>query len=304
MRRFLCAVLVMWGGAAQAIDLQLPANAQQITTRNTVEDRYFAPVGPFERGAVPTQQIDGNVARSAWRIAGAGITPLQLVARLKPQLEAAGFHVALDCAEIACGGYDFRFSTEVLPAPNMHVNIRNFHVLTALRGEGDAVSVLASASTGATFIQIIQAGGVEPVAVQAVAEIPVISSAVAQVGLAEELLRDGHAVLSGLDFNSGTPDLGEGPFADLQVLADMLEAQPDLRIALVGHTDNVGGLDVNIALSRSRASAVRTRLIDQYNVAPARLEAEGMGYLAPHTTNQTAQGREINRRVEAIVLSQ
>ena len=77
-----------------------------------------------------------------------------------------------------------------------------------------------------------------------------------------------------------------------------------MRIALVGHTDNIGGLDGNIALSVSRAQAVRERLITQYAISPDRLEARGMGYLSPHTTNTTEAGREANRRVEAVVLAQ
>ncbi len=75
-----------------------------------------------------------------------------------------------------------------------------------------------------------------------------------------------------------------------------------IRIMLVGHTDSVGGLDPNIALSRDRAASVRQRLIDAYGVAPNRLEAQGMGYLAPIASNLTAQGRETNRRVEAVLL--
>jgi len=75
-----------------------------------------------------------------------------------------------------------------------------------------------------------------------------------------------------------------------------------MRIALVGHTDTVGGLQGNIALSRERAQAVRQRLIDDYDIAPERVEAEGTGYLAPLATNRTAEGREANRRVEAVLL--
>lgn len=311
--RWLAALLMVAGGAAQAVELSLPSTAQQVVARDTSSDRYFAPVAPFEDDSLPTIMIDGAVARSAWRIDVAGLTPLQLIAPLREQLEAAGFRIALDCAAQACGGYDFRFATEVLPAPSMYVNIRNYHVITALRegsdGGGEAVTVLASASSGASFLQIIQAGAQAQVSeLQAVGSAPAplsVSSPVAPSGsLAEGLLDSGHAILSGLDFQSGTSDLGDGPFAALESLRDVLQAQPDIRVVLVGHTDNIGGLDGNVALSINRARAVRNRLIERYGIRANRLEAQGMGYLAPHTTNQTAEGREANRRVEVVLLAQ
>ena len=74
------------------------------------------------------------------------------------------------------------------------------------------------------------------------------------------------------------------------------------RVALVGHTDAQGSLDANIALSKRRAQAVADRLVAGHGVARAQLQAEGMGWLAPVATNLTPEGREANRRVEAVVL--
>lgn len=300
----------MWAGAVQAIELQLPASARQMISRDTVQDRFFAPVGVIEDGDLPTRMIEGDVARSAWRIDVAGLTPLQLAAPIRAQLEAAGYALALDCAALECGGYDFRFAMEVLPSPNMYVNIRNFHVLTGLRtaddGGAEAITILTSASSGASYVQIIQAGeGAKTSTVEPVLATPhVVSDAAAQGPLSEVLAQTGFVVLGDLDFNSGTADLGAGPFAVLEALAQVLGAQPDLRIALVGHTDNIGGLEGNIALSLNRAASVRQRMLEEYDIAPDRLEARGAGYLSPLTTNLTETGREANRRVEAVVLSQ
>ena len=180
----------------------------------------------------------------------------------------------------------------------MYVNIRNFHVLTGVRdGGAEVVNIIASASSGASFVQIIQAGTPE----EAVAVTPTSVSSVDADGAG--LLRGGYAVLGGLDFESGTSELGAGPFEVLSQLAQILLAQPDLRIALVGHTDNIGSLEGNIALSDSRAQAVRQHLIAQYNIDGARLEVRGIGYLSPLTTNTTEAGREANRRVEAVLLA-
>ena len=102
---------------------------------------------------------------------------------------------------------------------------------------------------------------------------------------------------------SGQP-LGEGPFPSLDQLASFLNSRPSVRIALVGHTDSVGSLDGNIALSRKRAQSVRRRLVDKFKIDPSRLEAQGMGYLAPVASNLAEAGRDANRRVEAILLSE
>ena len=110
-------------------------------------------------------------------------------------------------------------------------------------------------------------------------------------------------MLERLEFETGTSDLGPGPYATLERLAELLTAEPALRIALVGHTDAVGGLEDNIALSRKRAEAVRQWLIDGHGVASDRLEARGAGYLAPRASNLTEAGREANRRVEVVLLS-
>jgi OOP family OmpA-OmpF porin len=293
MRGIFCALLVAIAGTAHAVELQLPATAQQMATRDTAEDRYFAPIGPYAEGALPTQMIEGAVTRSTWRIDVAGLTPLQIIAPLREQLTQAGFSLALDCAANECGGYDFRFETEVLPAPNMYVNIRNYHVVTGLR-EGEAVTVIASASSGASFIQIIQAGVATGSA--ALAPPPALQPS--------DLLEAGHVVLESLEFDSGTTELGQGPFASLEALVDVLRAQPQIRVALVGHTDNIGGLDANTALSVSRAEAVRRHLVGRYDIAADRIDVDGIGYLSPRASNLTEDGREANRRVEAVLLAE
>ncbi|MEH6739212.1 MAG: OmpA family protein [Sulfitobacter sp.] len=303
MKHWLCALVVMYAGTAQAVDLQLPAGARQMIVRDTVQDRYFAPIAPFLEGDLPTLMLEGAVARSAWRVDVAGLTPLQLISPLRDQLLAAGFRIVLDCAALDCGGYDFRFATEVLPAPNMYVNIRNYHVITAQRGAlgaPEVVTILTSASSGGSFVQIIQVGG--DAAENKIDAVSGRTSTLSEGDIDETLLRDGHVVLAGLDFQSGTSELGAGPFSALADLAQVLKSQPEMRVALVGHTDNVGELDGNMLLSRDRANAVRARLIEQYGVASSRLDSQGMGYLAPFTSNLTEAGRETNRRVEAVVL--
>lgn len=310
MRRWLLlsVALVLCASSARAVELVLPSGAQLTVERATSLDSFDAPTGAFSEGAVPVQKLEGSVTRRAWRIGAGGLTPLQVVAPLRDQIEALGFDVVFECTSRSCGGFDFRFAVEVLPGPNMYVNIGAYRYLTAFRGPGDnpdeALTVLASVTGASAYVQVIHTvtgtAGRPPAVVQ-----PTVPAAVPdQVPEGQPgLLEKGFLVLRDLDFDTGTTALGPGPFGSLEQLAALLRSRPELRIALVGHTDTVGGLAPNVTLSRQRARAVRARLIEQYQIDPGRLEAEGMGYLAPIASNQTPEGRDRNRRVEAILLN-
>ncbi|WP_370399868.1 OmpA family protein [Sulfitobacter sp. JB4-11] len=289
-----------------ALELSLPAPALLLAERNSTLDRYAAPIGPFADGAVETRDIEGTIRRAAWRLDAEGQTPLEVIAPLRDQLQAADYDIVLDCAAEACGGFDFRFATEVLPAPHMYVNIRAYHVITARRGGNDVVSVMASTSAGVAYVQIIHAAskgtGDTPTKSVTASPTTVTGAPLSSGNMGDTLLARGHLVLDALDFETGAAELGPGPFDTLRRLADFLKSRPDLQVALVGHTDSVGSLDGNISLSRRRAQAVRQHLIEVYGVPAAQMEAEGMGYLAPLASNLDAAGRDANRRVEVVVL--
>jgi len=153
-------------------------------------------------------------------------------------------------------------------------------------------------------VQVIRVGAADSGLVTR-AEAPAVR-AVSQVptgDLAQQLESQGRYVLSDLAFETGSAQLGDAVFPSLQKLADYLVANPERTVALVGHTDSVGSLDGNIALSKRRAGSVLERLVTTYNIPRRQLEAEGMGYLAPVSTNLTEEGRTLNRRVEVIITS-
>jgi OOP family OmpA-OmpF porin len=85
-------------------------------------------------------------------------------------------------------------------------------------------------------------------------------------------------------------------------LAEFLTSSPETRVALVGHSDSIGGLEQNSSLSRARAEAVLNLLVEEHGVAPAQVEAHGIGYLSPIASNTSPEGRERNRRVEVVLL--
>ncbi len=321
MKAGLLAIFCLWAVGAQALELDLARSARETIVQNTDPDSYFVPFGAFEGGRVPGLTIEGAVRRSAFRMDVPGLTPLQVLQPLRAQLADAGYDLVLDCADTSCGGFDFRFLLETLPPPEMIVNLRRFHFLTALQGSPDrpdrVVTLLASTSAASAYLQIIQAGDLgdtvdqftregdlqgAPPAPQAT---PVANPAQPPADPEDfrgKLLNTGVAILADVDFATGTSELGAGPFKTIEDLAALMLDDPQMRVAVVGHTDNVGSLEGNTRLSRARARSVRAALINTYGIAGARIEAEGVGHLSPVASNATEDGRARNRRVEVILL--
>jgi outer membrane protein OmpA-like peptidoglycan-associated protein len=78
---------------------------------------------------------------------------------------------------------------------------------------------------------------------------------------------------------------------------------PNLKIELSGHTDNTGSYLINKQLSKKRAQAVADYIISK-GIDANRLKVVGYGPDKPHASNETEKGRELNRRVEAAVISE
>ncbi len=295
---------------AYSLQLELPNNARETVARDNQLDRVQIPVSPFFEGALVTREIEGNVSRRAYKFNSLGVTPLQILAPLRKQIQDFGFKVVLDCNQITCGGYDFRFAIEVLPAPDMYVNIRAFHFLTGLDlAGGSAITVLVSSTEDTMYIQIIQAGLIDGAFVS-------MKPAVGFGELGPELLPEvlessatrlqkyGFVILNDIDFAAGKTNLKKQPSVSLVEISKFLIARPNLRVIVVGHTDTVGSLETNIVISRERARSVRARLIEKHGVPSGKITAEGVGYLSPRASNLTERGREMNRRVEVILISE
>lgn len=302
------AVVALLAGAVSAQDLPLPEGAERTAEVIHPADTVHLPQGVLAGGAVPRLRLDGRITSRAWRLPDRGQGTLARMAPLRDALQKAGWEVLFTCASEECGGFVFRFAVPVLPAPAMFVNLFDYRYLLARRGVGEAAEhmmLFVSRAGERGYVQLTHVGPAEAAgtaAPEAVAPVPVVPQAPAET-LAERLRQAGHVVLAGLDFASGEAVLGRGPHVDLVALAAFLADNPEARIALVGHTDTVGPLDINIALSRARAEAVRARLMADHAVAGARIEAHGVGYLAPIAANDTPEGRDANRRVEAVLLN-
>lgn len=110
----------------------------------------------------------------------------------------------------------------------------------------------------------------------------------------------GRVALYGILFDTGKADVKPESKPALDEIAKLLKAEPALKLRVVGHTDNQGTLESNIALSKRRAEAVNAALVGQYAIAANRLGAYGVADLAPVASNAAEEGRAKNRRVELV----
>jgi OOP family OmpA-OmpF porin len=127
-----------------------------------------------------------------------------------------------------------------------------------------------------------------------------LPTALPQDDLTAALTAGQPATLADLVFPSAQAELTPGSYPSLARLADWLTANPTASVELVGHTDASGNAQANTALSLARAEATRAALIAQFGIDPARITTRGAGPLEPIATNDTAEGRAQNRRVEVI----
>jgi outer membrane protein OmpA-like peptidoglycan-associated protein len=89
----------------------------------------------------------------------------------------------------------------------------------------------------------------------------------------------------------------------LDEIAKLLQAKPELKLLIVGHTDNEGTAEYNLDLSRRRAANVVVALTSAYGIAADRLSAQGAGASSPIASNDDEAGRAENRRVELVAQS-
>ncbi len=110
-------------------------------------------------------------------------------------------------------------------------------------------------------------------------------------------------VLKNIYFEFDKDDLMPRSYVELKKLLSVMRSNPKLSIEIVGHTDALGNDAYNLDLSRRRAESV-LKYLTENKIAKSRLSASGLGEQIPIASNETEEGRAMNRRVEFVVLRQ
>lgn len=115
-------------------------------------------------------------------------------------------------------------------------------------------------------------------------------------------LKQGQTIrINNLFFDTGSAELRNESFSELDQLVDILNNDQQIKIKIIGHTDDVGNDQTNLTLSQNRAKSVMDYLINK-GVAKNRLQSIGMGEKKPVKPNDSDENRQLNRRVEFTVL--
>lgn len=290
-----------------AQDISLPEGARLIHDATDRAIRARLPAGRAAAGEVPTRFVEGDARHRVWRLEPAH-SVASLIASLAPQLTEAGYTAFLTCETWDCGGYRFRLAMADVDPPTMIVDLGRFGYIGAKDpGTGTVLGLILSTTRDASYVQLttVTPAGIAVPVTAGPAETPpeaLLASTPDPSGFSAAFLREGGIVLEDLRFEVGSATLSAGPFASLSALAGFLRDNPDRRVVLVGHSDAQGSTAGNMALSKRRAEAVRARLLSEYDLPGDRVQADGVGYLAPRASNDTETGREANRRVEAVLV--
>lgn len=118
--------------------------------------------------------------------------------------------------------------------------------------------------------------------------------------LYEALSTEGRVAVQGIQFDTNSARIRPTSAEVLEEIAAMLAERPELALLVEGHTDDEGGFRHNMELSRERAAAVKTYLVEEHGLDAARLESIGLGPTQPATSNDTEDGRAGIRRVELV----
>ena len=136
-----------------------------------------------------------------------------------------------------------------------------------------------------------------PVVVPAPVVAPAPVEAVAVVAPSKLSIIEKPVQLDGANFVSGSSKLLKAADSKLNEVVDAAKQYPDIKLDVIGYTDNVGNAQKNVKLSQERADAVKAYLVKN-GVAKERISTKGMGADSPFGDNSTAEGRARNRRVE------
>jgi OmpA-OmpF porin, OOP family len=130
---------------------------------------------------------------------------------------------------------------------------------------------------------------------QAMAQDVVANAEALKSGLAAT----GHVEVPGIFFDTAKADIKPESKPALDEIVKLLQADPALKVWVVGHTDNTGAEEMNVTLSQARAASVVKALVGM-GITAARLGSHGAGPYSPVSENKTEEGRAKNRRVELV----
>ncbi len=239
-----------------------------------------------------TLTVEGKVTRVLYRVPP-GVSPLEVFRNFEARIGEAGYDTLFSGGpqEIDPYTFQYRHPVEILDGISIGNEIY-YHAAQKRSGDTDVyLALLVSPHSG---------GDGQRVRLIA-AETKTMEMQMVDADAMRDAISDtGKVTLYGIYFDTDSASLRPESQPTLQEIVTLLGNSPELNIIVVGHTDSSGGFEYNMSLSERRADAVVATLVDDFGIAAGRLSSAGVGYLAPAATNDTEDGRALNRRVELV----
>jgi len=278
---------------------------------------YVLPLGPAVKNSegqrVPSEKIslEGRVTRTLYRGPKERST-LEILRNYQSALESAGFEILYTCGGKDCGNlFHWLFYKDMEQRIlSTKTSAGAFDIPQELR----YVAAKGPVGDRTVHVSVLVAydAGFSKLSKQPVTLVEVIESedesedmdtgmvTIDAEAMAKGIDATGHIAIYGVYFDTNSAEIKAESSPTLTEISKLLNDRPSLKLLVVGHTDSQGDYDYNMGLSGRRAEAVARALSDQHGIDGGRLRSAGVGYLAPVASNDTAAGREKNRRVELV----
>lgn len=289
--------------------------------RTSAFDEFDIATGPhtsFSTTLTEKQTVEGALTRILY-VAPEGRSTLEVFRNYQKELTDKGFEIIFECKGSECGmGPDTPRAGSALISSALIKRLpltdssqisqyafsqpQDVRYLSAKldRPEGAVYVSLAVAIEGFDHFKLTANKPLVLLDVVETGEMEQRMVLVEADAMAKALTETGRIALYGIYFDTGSAAIKPESEETLDEIAKLLKSDAALKLYVVGHTDNQGAYDYNMSLSARRAESVASELTAKYGIAAARLKSAGVGLLAPVASNETGEGRALNRRVELV----
>ena len=298
MKRILLPALMLISSAALADWLFInPFPGSKIVTQESKKGQKLSlPEAPIDSSGKPGRSVElqGRVGRLVWKNPK-GKSAQELYDYYAQQLSKGAFKPLWACAGKECGAAATVPLLGKVPASaDAHYAIAQL----IRRDLGDVFAALQVAADETTLL-LIEVSATPEQKESVTREAAAAASKMTQPAIADALGRDGHVALGDILYKPGEVALRPEAATVVKEIASQLKKDTSLKLYVVGHTDSQGKYKDNLSVSKKRAEWLVKELTKQ-GVAASRLQADGVGPLAPVASNDTEEGRARNRRVELV----
>ncbi len=276
-------------------------------------DQFYlisGPVQSFDTPPSPAEKITGSHTRILY-VAPAERSPLEVFANYAQELQAAGYETLFSCSEKECGK-DNAFARVLYKERKLSNRGQMSEMAFSFPKESQFLAARLARPEGDVHVSLYVAkedfDHFKGTAKRTLVLLDLVESApmeqkmvtVDAGAMAKSIATQGTIALYGIYFDTDKAEVKPESEPTLAEIAKLLAEDPALKLYVVGHTDGVGAYEYNMDLSRKRAQAVVQALASGHGVDTGRLQAAGVGFLAPVGSNDTEDGRAKNRRVELV----